>query len=206
MLYYSVVQGEGIAGPLDQVGVRTTALYSCKGVTMINEMSNLGGLYHLSSGTAQHLNVKQTLASMFRWIVPSTILVTPAEGMLGIRNDLIAEEVREVVGFLKSLDATTNVTVSRGGSFASYFQSQGLLKFNEAHPHGVTFARVRVDGIDNVFMAESRPLDTGVLYFGVNGEDHLDQLRSPSPAPSQGLKRAGLRTGKFRPSRHCLIS
>src|SRR5262245_33612802 len=46
MLYYSVEMGEGIAGALNTVGGITTSLYSCIGITMINEQAKVGGLYH----------------------------------------------------------------------------------------------------------------------------------------------------------------
>lgn len=206
MFYYSLDQGEGIAGLLSEVGAKTTTLFSCSGITMINEGSDLGGLYHYSCRSMSYPNVKSTLTAMLSEIAPAVIHVTPAQAMLGVREDVIAEDLREVVGFLKSRNPTIDVRVLHGRCFASYFRFQGSLRLNEFHPYGVTFDRVREDRVHNVFMAGPRILDTGALYFGVNGEEHLDQLRPLGPAPTQALHQQGLRTGRLRLSRKCVIS
>ena len=46
MPYYSIVEGEGIAGPETVVSAITTTLLSCIGIIMRNNATNIAGLYH----------------------------------------------------------------------------------------------------------------------------------------------------------------
>jgi hypothetical protein len=194
MLYYKVEMGEGIAGPLSTVGAKTTELYSCSGITMINEKSKLGGLYHYPSG-CHGLNVVQSaIIAMLNYVQPTMIYVTPAEetapGMGSKKDDLIA-----LATFLIKTKASGAKLEKRDAkTWANYWQGAEV-QINVPLQSAEEPGRARLDTVENVFAAGPRALGNGVFYFGVNGEKNSSLLEPPprsrshspssrSPSPS----------------------
>jgi hypothetical protein len=78
MPYYSVVEGEGIAGPVTVVSAETTALSSCMGLVFYNPSRAFAGLYHCGAGTLHEPLVQTTILAMINDLQPERIYLTGA--------------------------------------------------------------------------------------------------------------------------------
>ena len=77
-MYYSVEQGEGVAGNAYSLSATTTALSNCMGILFLDEGSTRAGLYHYGGKSLGDVRVQQTITAMMRFIAPTLIQLTPA--------------------------------------------------------------------------------------------------------------------------------
>ena len=75
--YYEVEQGVAVTGGR-RIGMCTTRLYNCLGVTAVNKSSRRGGLYHYPSLCRDKSYVVITLTRMLNNVLPEWIGITPA--------------------------------------------------------------------------------------------------------------------------------
>lgn len=76
MRYYSLIEGEGIAGPMHAVSATTTTLLSCLGIVFRNAATLHAGLYHYGANTLHDPFVQGTIMQMVNDLVPDRIYLT----------------------------------------------------------------------------------------------------------------------------------
>jgi hypothetical protein len=74
MPYYSLIEGEGVAGPINAVSATTTALLSCMGIVFRN--NNCAGLYHYPALALHEALVQGTILNMINDIQPTQVFIT----------------------------------------------------------------------------------------------------------------------------------
>jgi hypothetical protein len=73
MPYYSVIEGEGVAGPLNAVSAETTTLLSCIGIVFHNIAHNVAGLDHYGANTIHQPLTQNTILQMINDLQPDDV-------------------------------------------------------------------------------------------------------------------------------------
>lgn len=76
MPYVSLIEGQGIAGPVQNVSATTTTLLSCIGIIMYNRTTHVAGLYHYGANTIHQPATINALTLMIQDINPDDIFIT----------------------------------------------------------------------------------------------------------------------------------
>lgn len=76
MPYYSVKEGEGVAGPLPVVSAGTTGLDSCMGIVFYSSHHRVAGLYHYGANTIKQELTRKTILQMINDLQPDNVYVT----------------------------------------------------------------------------------------------------------------------------------
>lgn len=78
MPFYSLIEGEGVAGPLHAVAAETTTLLSCMGIVFFNADTGFAGLYHYPAQRLCDALTQNTIVQMINDLDPTHIYVTAA--------------------------------------------------------------------------------------------------------------------------------
>lgn len=139
MPYYSVIEGEGVAGPATTVSAETTALSSCMGIVFHNPATNTAGLYHYGADTLNQPAVQNTITQMINYITPTNVYVTapPIAANWGAPGS--TKQDRNAVDlFLMKLTVDDGTTVQwmPDRTWSNYRLVNGVFTVNHAHNVG----------------------------------------------------------------------
>lgn len=166
--YYTVEQGEGIAGGYRAIGATTTAIYSCMGIMFFNHLTTWGGLYHYPAMGLDDDRVPDTIESMIAEIRPSEIHLTPALDPMGLGlGGSDPNDVQDVVTFLQQAAPLARVVVLPARSRANYF-FDGQLRINGQT--NATEVRTGLGPLEDAYDPDRRFAAPGVDYYGINIE------------------------------------
>ena len=166
MPYYSVIEGEGVAGPLHAVTAETTTLLSCMGIVFHNTGNNRAGLYHYGANTIHLPFYQNTIIAMFNDIQPTDVYVT-APPVASAANNWVGSTMadqNQVDLFLLMLGA--NVQWMPPRVWSNYVRLHGNLAVNQPINVGGGTRRY-IDMATQMPSPNGRPMGNTTFYGGL---------------------------------------
>jgi len=159
--------GEGVAGP-DSIATRTTQLYNCMGIALVNRAKRFGGLYHYPSRRiTSNPNVTGTIQQMSNDIKPDEIVLTPAPKMMGMGGSS-ETDIEDVIEFLTKLAKVTRTDDAYYTTAVLFWDKNGPV-FNRSPGDSAKSEPVPQE-LRGTMNTGGRGLMAHIWYYGGDGE------------------------------------